>query len=274
MPERRQHFQVWTAGTDESLQGIGGDAWASSAAVGLRVPTIASTIDAPSTRYLMMLCGLWLAEGVKARIIGIRQLVTIATVQSISGSLIALNKGLIEQEVTSSAFRFPDGNVSFSLTLVPPSSRETLLANQAPPIQGVDNLAFRMSDTPALLYETATLANPAGPYVNLTAYQAPNQGRPYGQPIGQLTSFNDKRNPWQTNQGMHPLSLPIEGPGFLAMWASVAQTGGVTLTAPTDAGALPPEWRFIAAYPNAVKYWRVAGALDVEILGVNDVGDP
>jgi hypothetical protein len=269
MPERLQHAELWSSGIDEALQGVGGDPWGGFGSTGLRVPTLASGQDpSPQNRYLFMLGGLWLPEGVVARIIGIRQLLTLGTVQTFSGK-----KVLLEQEVSSPSFRLPDGNVSWHLTLVPPNIYDTLLADQQPPqaAAGIENLAFRMTDVPALVYETISPSG-SGFYFDLTAYTAPNQGRPWGQTIGGFSNFSDKRFPWGTNQGLHPLDLYVEGPGFLAGWASVAQTAGVTITAPTDAGALPPEWRFVAAYTTSVLLWRIGMALDVEVLGVTDVG--
>jgi hypothetical protein len=156
---------------------------------------------------------------------------------------------------------------------VPPNLYDTILGDQQPvqAAAGIENLAFRISDTPALLYETIAVGA-GGNYVNLGAYTAPNQGRPWGQAIGGFTNFSDRRFPWGASQGLPPLNLLVEGPGFLAGWASIAQSAGVTITAPTDPGALPQEWRFIAAYGTAALPWRIAMALDVEVLGVTDVG--
>jgi hypothetical protein len=47
--------------------------------------------------------------------------------------------------------------------------------------------------------------------------------------------------------------------------ASVKQTAGVSLPAPTNPQGTPAEYQFISNYGTAVKYWRVGGALAVEM---------
>lgn len=262
MPERRQHYSIWSSGVDETLQGVGGDPWGGYNATGLRIPTNASAVAQPNQRYLFMLGGLWLPEGCVARVIGLRQLLTLGTIQQ---------GQLIEMAVEQPSFHLADSNVSWHMTLVPPRMYDTIIADAQPAqaAAGVENLAFRITDVPALVYETIT---PGAFYFNLAAYTAPNGGKPWGQPLVSLTNRSDLFSQWNSNQAMHPLTWPVEGPGFLGAWASVAQTAGFNFTAPTDAGALPKEWRFIAAYGNAVKLWRVGIQMDVEVLGVTDVG--
>jgi len=252
MTERRHHFETWSYGFDEQLQGVGGDAYGTPFFTGLRVPTLAS--PSVSNRYLFMLCGFQLAERVKARIVGWRQLATIGLVSA---------GNLLEQEILSPVFRFPDGNISWHLRMVPGDLLESLTGGLPPPISPTNNLAFRMSNTPALLYETATLTG-SGNYVDLTAYTPPNLGRPYGEPVGQFTTLPDLRTPWRDAHAWSALDLPIEGPGFFALFASVKQTAGTSHAAPTNPGGEPIEWQFIANHPTAI-YWRVGGALIVDI---------
>jgi hypothetical protein len=257
MTERRHHFEIWSVGIDEQIQGVGGDAFGGNAATGLRVPTLAST---PEGRYLFMLCGFGLGEGSRATIVGWRQLLTlgaIATLGDSSGTM------LIEQEVTSPVFRFPDGNVSWHLVKVGPELLESLVFG-LPPFSGIENLAWRMSQTPALLAETITLPALDKYYVDLTAYVPPNLGHPYGDSIGQCKTIHDLRANWRDDHAWSALNIPVEGPGFFCLFASVKQTAGVALTAPTNAQGTSPEYQFISNYPSAI-YWRVGGALSVEM---------
>jgi hypothetical protein len=171
---------------------------------------------------------------------------------------------LLEQEVTSPVFRFPDGNVSWHLVKVAPTML-TSLAFGLPPFQGIENVAWRMSETSALLAEIITL--PAGNpfYVDLTNYIPPNLGHPYGDSIGQMKTMQDMRAPWRADHAWGSLDIPVEGPGFFALMASVKQTAGVTLPAPTNVQGTPAEYQFVSNYGPAVKYWRVAGALAVKM---------
>jgi hypothetical protein len=254
-------FEAASSGIDEFLQGIGGDPFGGSSAVGLRVPALATVSQ--FNRYLFLLASFSVAESVKATIRGYRQLVTIG--KSIgSGSA----PRFVEQEVTSPAWRFPDGNVSFHLhRLGPPNSQG--FPRPASNLTDLRSFAHNFADNPALLYGAYTI--PAGDsfYTHLTGYLPPNAGKPWGTPLraGQQGTFYDLRTPWRTHGAWHALDIELDGPDTIALFASVRQTAG-TVTTPNTLANTPnsmPEEQFIAAYAPGVVYWRVGGALMVEV---------
>ena len=260
MTERLNRFEVWSAGADEQLQGVGSDPYGTLIRTGLRVPTLAT--PSLTTRYLFMLCGFKLGEGERANIVGWRQLATL-------GALVAVEDDptLAEMLITDPFFCLPDGNISWHLTQVGPVTLNKYRLGPGPLDTRAQNFKFRFSHAPALIYKTATLTG-SGFYVDLTAYTPPNNGRPPGEPLLHLGTFHDVRTPWNTSQAWHSLNLPVEGPGFFALWASVRQTAGNsvdfgTLTYP---GGLSLESQFLGNFGDEVVYWRVGGALDVEIL--------
>ncbi len=274
MAERRNRFEVWAEGIDEGLQGVGGDPWNGIVSTGLRIPNLA-TPDVDS-RYLFMLCGFELGERVKATIRGWRQLLTLGVVipQVEAPSL------FVEKEVDSSVFRFPDGNASYSLTHVDPDAMNSLVVGFPGAVRGapnrlpVPNFAWRFAESPALLWETCSL-NASGFYTDLIAYKPPNLGRPIGNSVAHLKVIHDLRTNWRTHGAWTSLDLEVEGPGFYALWASVRQTAGVDLSPlATQLNNVPCglcDYQFVANFPpvnmgtSGVRYWRVGGALDVEI---------
>lgn len=262
MTERLNRFEVWSAGADEQLQGIGSDPYGTVIRTGLRVPSLASS--GTQNRYLFMLCGFKLGEGERANIVGWRQMWTLGAEYTHTNGSSTTN--VYEQIVDNPFFCLPDGNVSFHLTQVGPVTLNKYRLGPGPLDTQAQNFKYHFSHTPALIYDTATLSG-SGFYVDLTAYTPPNDGKPPGQPLLHLGTFHDARTFWQTSQAWNALRLPVEGPGFFAMWASVLQSAGVTLNAsPTYPGGLAPEYQFVLNFPSIVKIWRVAGALDVEIL--------
>lgn len=275
----RARTEGWSEGIDELLQLTGSDPYDGTQFTGLRVPTL-PTVD-QKHRYLFMLDAFTLGEGARARITGYRQLVTIGLTQT--GSSTAPR--LVEQVVESPVFRFQDGNVSWHLRRIDPTNLDRLRTFAATPAilqtSGIQigplrapNLAFRMSNTPALLYTTpGTTLGMSGFYFDLAAYTPPNLGRPYGQPVGHLGTFHDLRTGWRTH-GAWPNSLQIdcEGPGMWALFASVRQTNPstrVALIAPAVSSfyscGLSCEEQFLLNFPTAI-YWRVAGSLIVQLL--------
>lgn len=274
MGERRNRFEVWAEGLDDGLQGVGSDPYGGPAAyTGLRVPKLATPDNAH--RYLFMLCGFGLGERAKATIRSWRQLLTLGFEAGIGGS----SAVLIEKEVESPVFRFPDGNVSYHLTRI---DEDALTGNVVgtPPTTGsripVNNLAWRMATSSALLYESVALRG-SGFYTDLTMYVPPNQGKPYGDPVAHMKVIHDRRADWRAASAWQPLDLEVEGPGFYALWASVYQTSGLfnlgslATTIDTVQAGLS-DYQFMAAFPPGgeeptptVQYWRVGGALDVFI---------
>lgn len=275
--QARQWIEIASAGIDEELQTIAGDPFGGLSSVGLRVPTLPSTHGDLGTRYLNMLCGFTVPDGIRARLHGFRQLVTIGYLQAGSSQI---PPRVNEFQVTSPFFKFVDGNISWHIMqmgmnepISPMRSGHTAnmsLVTPGPPLVPLRNLAWKMSDTPALLFQSVTTPNLDPFYVDLTIYQAPNRGRPWGRPAASgLGCFYDLKTPWRTGQAWHALDVTVEGPSRVAFFASVAQTNPVnrvTITPNANdlAGAsLSPEERFILNFPSAI-YWRVGGALIVE----------
>jgi hypothetical protein len=267
----RTVFETYASGIDEDLQGVGGDPWSGISATGLRIPTLATPTPNTGKRYIFTLGGFELGEAVRARITGWRQLLTLGThVVSQQGGI----EGTFEMEVTNPAFRLPDANVSYHIMRAPLNT-QGLVGLGPPPLPILSSLAFRFSQSPALLYDTGTVLAPGKFYVNLTAYVPPNAGQPVGEPVAHLRSMTDKRTPWGTASAWSALGIDVEGPGFYGLYASVAQTSGVDWSsfaaALTASGNGVDEYRFVAAFPpggvstTGVKYWRVGGALEVEI---------
>lgn len=269
-----ERVELASASIDEELQTIAGDPFGGLTSVGLRVPTLASTRGDLQSRYLMMLASCTVPEGRRARILGFRQLLTIGLVQNA-----AQNPRIVELDVESPFFKFPNGNVSWHLRqmsqsepfspLAPGNTLGMSLVTPGPPLVPLRNLAWRMSDTPALLFQRVTTPNFDPFYVNLTAYQAPNAGRPWGRDLAGLGAFYDLRTQWRDTDGWSSLDIPVEGPTRICLFASVHQTNpiGRPVVAPgandTSGGALSPEERFILNYPTAI-YWRVGGSLIVK----------
>jgi hypothetical protein len=256
--DRRRQFEVASAGIDEAFQLIGGDPYLGISNVGLRVPTLATSDQ--QKRYLFNTASFNIADGAKARVRGYRQMWTLGA--SVAGD--AGGKRFIEQEVLSPFFHLPDGNVSWHLRVI--GDGEIPRPGTGP--NDLRDFMFRMSDNPALLYETATVASPF--YVNLTAYTPPNRGRPWGTIINsEQGTFLDQRAFWRDDHSWDSLDIPVDGPATIALFASVRQSNpqtrmAITPPAPFFPGGLSSEEQFLLNFPGAI-IWRVAGALVVEL---------
>jgi hypothetical protein len=254
-------FEIATSGVDEYLQGLGGDPYRGSSAVGLRVPALA-TPDADS-RYLFLGASFSIAERVKVRIKGYRQLVTL-------GLDVTTEEGpprFVEQPVTTPTFRLPDGNWSFHIhRLGPPNSQG--FPQPAGNLTDLRSFSKNWADGPSLLYHDYTIAAGQPYYTKLTSYVPPNNGRPWGTILraGQQGTFYDLRTEWLTHGAWNALDMELDGPDTIAMFISVQQTAGAVPAAALS--ALPnsmPEEQFIAAFPGAL-IWRVGCALVVEVM--------
>jgi hypothetical protein len=250
----KQVLEITTTGIDENLQLIARNG------VGLRVPTLATS--ASNLRYLFMLAAFSVGEGTRGRIVGYRQLVTIA--EATRG-----NPGaIIEMEVTSPFWHFQDANISWHLQTLGPNQGVPFKPDQGP--SDTDSFRLGFSMNPALLYQTATLAANDPFYVDLTAYTPPNNGRPWGRPLrnGGQGTFLDLRSKWRSDDAWGSLDIPFEGPDVIALFASVAQTNPSTRATFTPPGTfyqtgISPEDAFVLNFPSAI-YHRIAGSLIVE----------
>lgn len=226
----------------QDLAGIGSTPFAGDLGItGIRVP------DAPTPdsahRYLFRLCAIEIPPGSAMRIIGIRQLATIRHFDESS-------KLPLELEVTSPAWHFPEGNVSWHLRWQP----EDFSALRSDGAQQAGTSPNNRGHGTALLYRPplAPTYNPLG------------RGVPPGNPIQDLGTWRDIRFRWEDNS-WDGLDILIAGAGSIAMYASVFQPDPTNRPAFPKCDTLRPEDRFIADFPLA-KYGRVAGGLVVELF--------
>jgi hypothetical protein len=266
--------ELSSSGIDEYLQGIGGDVDGTITSTGLRVPTApfrVPAIDADDIgvgRYLFQLATQKITTGRRVAVQGIRQLVTIGAAPVGSGGL----PYVLEQEVTSPLWRFPDGNVEWFLLALKPRPKDVRLATNA------QNFIYRFSDTSgagALLYEqfvapAAHMTKTGAPdfYTSITSYVPPPI--PSGDPVGgTLGAFRDQRFWWRSNDAWSSMGVEVVGPCTIVLMASVRQTNAAAREKPPTGYVPPasqPEEQFIAslaalstpAYPI---YWRIAGSL-------------
>jgi hypothetical protein len=255
----RRRVEIVSTGIDEALQGRGSNPYVGGnlSWVGLRVP---AHVNNAASRYLFMLASFTLAEGARARIVGFRH-----------GWSLGLRQGgnrVVEQFVTDPWFKLPDGNVSWHMRRMQMNypQRPNNLGPVQPPLQ---NMAFKQSDTPALLYQTAG-GFAGGFYVTLAAYTPPNLGMPWGNPLTpELATFYDLKTDWKTGRAWSSLDIPVEGPCRVQFFASVLQTNPSTRPVLTPPGTffsegLSPDEQFLLNFPQAI-IWRVAGAFALEL---------
>jgi hypothetical protein len=258
-------IELSSSGLDEYLQGRGGDPFNGSSSMGMRVPTLA-TPDF-NHRYLFLLATLSVAEARKVRIVGYRQFASLG---------IVLEAGrYIEQQILQPNFRLPDGNISWHLMgLGAPNSQGWPI----PQSTGSDLQSFtnKFPQHSALLYHDYTIAAGNGIYTQLTSYNPPNLGRPWGKPLtsGHQGTFYDQRTPWLSAQSWYSLDMEVEGPETIALFASVYQSTGfypVVVDAVKFGNGISPEEGFIGNFgtgdegsPHPI-YWRVGGSLIVEV---------
>ena len=267
---------VASYGFDPSLCGIGGPAnlGVDQNIEGIRVPPAPTAVANPNsgtnlvTQYLFNLASLKLAPRQRAKLTNISQLLTIGCDTNLGTPPIYP----LVQNVTTPTWRFSDVlPITWAVRMV----RQWPLVPPAPQsVLSTDSFAWRWSDAPALLFETAIF--PTGNvnwngtpdnYTALTGYTAPYAGTIPGEPVGYLGNITALDFPWNAPPAnFEPIEL--EGPGALCFFALVPQTGPSTrakITAPaappmTVTGA--PEEAFVADWPAAI-YWSVGGALEV-----------
>lgn len=252
----RRRVEVVSTGIDEELQGIGSDPFGSLSWIGLRVPAFVT--NGPSNRYLFLLCSLDIADGDKARLVGLRHGYSLGIRQQ--------GPRANELWVRNPIFKPPHGNVSWHLRVRPLYQ----LNNPGngpiqPPLQ---NFAFRDAQSPALLYLNAGVPQAAAFYTLLTAYTPPNAGMPYGRgATPEFGTFYDLKTDWQDASDWHAIDIPIVGPARVQFFASVQQTPPVKQPVTQPANFLPlgesAEEQYLANFPTA-QIWRVAGALAAE----------
>lgn len=255
-------IEIASSGTDEFLQGIGGDPDGGSSSMGLRVPTLA-TPD-PRHRYLFLLCSFSLGEGESAVIRGYRQFASLG--------FSSANR-FWEQPISSPNFRLPDGNISWAIRRLGGPNAQGLPRIDPTPLD-LNSFKKGWADGSALLYESYTIAPGNRLYPQLLSYTPPLLGRPWGTPLssGHQGVFYDLRAPWRADQAWSSLDMKLEGPDTIAFFASVFQSAGTygIATSPLAfPNGLTDEEQFIGNFgggevPRPI-YWRVSGSLIVEV---------
>jgi hypothetical protein len=266
-----RRFEVATIGIDDALQGLSTDPFGSTypSAVGLRIPAFTPS---STNRYLFLLASRGVSAKESVRLRGWRQLLKIG----VSPTAESVPSRPIEFEVTTPDFRFPDGNVSWHLVREP----EFRVVQQRPNTD-LPNFAFGDTDTPALLYQTATFSAVGGVgyyMVGMTGYTPPTGRRASWEPIAGLGNMHDLRAQWRSSTAWDSLDEYISGPCRVSLYATVLQTNPQTrpdavFPSPlTISGGVPPEEAFITNMKTGggevpitgVIYWRIAGALMFE----------
>jgi hypothetical protein len=279
----RSRVRVSSRGFDPTLCGVGagpGNLGGDLLTAGLRVPygptgsvsgDVAPIITQP---YLFQLAtvgvgaGLWLTGLGLLSMLGLEQP---TVTDEVSAPPIFPNT--IQQ--TTSAFRFADCRpVRWGLRQVrkpvPPWTGNNTLSSSS--------FAWRWSENPALVYETATFPaanlNWKGTpdnYLTLTSYTAPCQPNTFpGRPIGgDLGDFSGLDFPWDQAERKAFDPIWVSGAGSLVLYAWVYQTNYSTRGVITVPGSFPlpttgmPENAFIGDWPDTLQY-SVGGWLEVE----------
>lgn len=258
--ESRGHrWEVSTTGFDPNLQLVGSDPNGSPYAIGLQIPS--EPVTGSSKRYLALLAVARFNANQRARLVGMRQLLTL--VANIPDPNNPPASYPLEQRVLSPWWSFTDGNVEWLLRWVPKSPMDT---NNP---QNGEGLQFLYGTTPAFLYNAIAIDGTPIP---------PNGGNAPGEPlVAEYGGFRDIRSPWENPI---PMDADIEGPGDVAIFASIKQTdprnrvqlvnalpGGIVLTT----SGVTVEDAFVANYSppihptsSGVRYGRIAASLIFE----------
>lgn len=261
-----KRIEIISTGIDEALQGVGSTPFGGLSWTGLRIPTLATPPASPHLRYLFQLCAFQLSDGDTARIVGLRHGWSLGFLQA--------GPRIVEQWVNDPLYKGNDFNVSWhlrKLTLNEPRRAAPGLVIPTAALAPLQNFAFTTSDTPALLFQTATAAAGNPFYTALAAYTPPNLGRPWGRPLaGELGTFTDLKSRWNDAADWKALDIPVSGPCRVVFYASVKQSNIQTrqaLVPPVPflfQNGLSEEEQFLQDFPNAIP-WRVAAALAIEL---------
>ena len=225
----------------------------------------------------MFLLGVFQASyGIKYRLKGIRQFLTLGCDLGNPGgdSPNAATHYAEEEFVTSPFFTFSDGGgVSWHLRRF---SYDGIAKRSFGPLD-TNNFIWRISKSPALLYEDATFPakdlNPAGKpdfYTTMTKYTPPRKGQPPGDAlVGDWSTFYDQRVWSRSDNAWRSLDVPFDGGDYaIGLFASVRQTNPATRVQPTypitpfpNPGGFSQEEKFLQNFPTRAIFWRVGGGL-------------
>jgi hypothetical protein len=165
-------------------------------------------------------------------------------------------------QVTSSTWRFIDGNTTWTLTL----DKNVAVRNTHGPW---DQPSFNYDDggTSTLLYRTANFLTPktAPGYLGVSSYTPP----PMRGTVARV--WRDIRNPWD-RINRHEFRIPIVRPTRARVYVDVLQTSTETRETPTlgaqtnpyNVTGLRPEDNALLMFPDTLRYWAAGAALGVE----------
>jgi hypothetical protein len=269
--ECKRRWEIATTGFDEYLSTVGGDPSGQSTSFGLRVPTLATPPGANSQRYQFIGASFSAQENECFRIIGWRQFWSLGYAQPVVVDGVPTGGfRVVEQEVESTNFRLPDGNVSFHIrTLGPPNAQQFPQPGAGRTNSNSRSFIYNWSDAPALLFGQGQAPPPGNIYTNITSYVAPNSGQLLGNGIvSKQGTVYELRTPYRTHGAWTSLDIPITGPDTIAFIITARQSNPATRPAlavpsPFYAGGLSKEEQFLLNFPNAI-IWRVGVALVVE----------
>ncbi len=244
-------------GFDPRWPGVGSGPQSGMSSFGLRVPPFQPESDEPGdlTRYLMRLIAVRVPSHGYCRVRGLNPYVQIGETLPIEAteSLSACRYPAL-LDVTTALWSFPDGNVSFHLRWL--TGNPTMAGGDPTPTATWPRGVTSYSNDPygsdaAILVKGAPPPDSGGPYVPLFA------GIPPGAAVGSLTNVYEILP--------QPMDAMFEGPGTLALYASVRQSNSerrpmIPADTELDVSALCAEDRFVFAFRNAV-YTRISAQL-------------
>jgi len=245
-----------STGPDPSMNFLGSSPYAGDVgATGIVLPPDPSTSEA--TRYLVRTAGFAVPPGSVARVVWIRQLVTIGTTVSVEQNGPDYP---IELPVVDPFWHFLDGDVSWHLRRQPGYERpnreffaDTAIARP---------YSYTRDATGPAIVARLLPVSAGGP-----GYLALNGGVPYGAELAGLGTFRDLRYPWTTSIPPDTnLDIQVVGPCKVNLYASVYQTDPDRRPDPPVIIEGPwtrPEDSFVWRFPEA-RYWRVGAELAVD----------
>lgn len=248
---------------------------------GLVLPWVGAGTTSWQNRILCRLCCVAVPEGMVGRVISIGQLLTLAAcVPAVAevrqGPVLLKDKHvrlqdgndpcaspamLFERPVVTPLWTFPDGNVSWHLKAFRPFRKQS---------DKVPNPGFANYDNDMSGVDASVLTETFPP----AAYVAANHGVPPGDNISGFGMWHDIRYDWRGTPIEDIAQPEIRGPRIIGMFATVYQTDPSTRMQPAvgagieqltvDAG-LVPEDKFMLAFPDSARYYRIGGRLVVDI---------
>lgn len=247
-----------TVGLDPALQTLTTNPYH----VGLIIPGAPPASGQP---FMYLLAKASAPAGMRLRVRGLRQLITMVAPIPIAGGIPP--NYLLEKEIRSPYWHFQDVPPPlWALRRIPPVRGS---ASSATALNG-DGLAFRMTDSPALLFENAAS--------DIGGYTTPYGGQIPGKPLAQgLTSFTDLRFNWRDDDAFQSVDCAYDGPVDVGFFALVQQTKSTHPLLPPPSPAfqfssqnIPDEDGFVAnvaaSYSGALTvYYRIAGAIVWEV---------